>query len=307
MDSCCGRRVGLGVALLCLGESIRWRLTQEIEGGSSSLPKWPLPDAGFALIKATATSRSRDSPPPPPPPPAATLVVVQASSSSPPRPWTQQREQQRQPIKEAAESSSRRRLSTPSPSPRGRQCFVGAAERGAAARASFAHVAHWESHGNACAGAGRGCHGLTHVALAASRLAPRPRNATAAATASGSGGGGSSGALPCVARQRCCAYPPCLPRVYVYDCMDAAHAALLREPHVAPFFDPNLQRNQYLSEFALHRSLLAYSRRVVSPADADFFFVPFYARLAYADKVATKRVRRLQKNLTGTLARCLAH
>ena len=88
--------------------------------------------------------------------------------------------------------------------------------------------------------------------------------------------------------------------------MDAAHAALLREPHVAPFFDPNLQRNQYLSEFALHRSLLAYSRRVLSPADADFFFVPFYARLAYADKVATKRVRRLQKNLTGTLARCLA-
>ena len=88
-------------------------------------------------------------------------------------------------------------------------------------------------------------------------------------------------------------------------CLDAAHSSLLREPHVAPFFDANLQRNQYLSEFALHRTLLRYPHRVSSPNDADFFFVPFYARLAYADKVASKRVRRLQRNLTDSLARCL--
>ena len=31
------------------------------------------------------------------------------------------------------------------------------------------------------------------------------------------------------------------------------------------------------------------------PADADAFFVPFYARLAYADKKASKLVRRLQQ------------
>ena len=46
------------------------------------------------------------------------------------------------------------------------------------------------------------------------------------------------------------------PRIYTYDCMDATHARLLAQPHVAEFFDANLPRNQFLSEVALHRSIL---------------------------------------------------
>lgn len=76
-------------------------------------------------------------------------------------------------------------------------------------------------------------------------------------------------------------------------------------PQVSAFFDPDLARNQYLSEYALHRALLHSPARVLDAAAADFFYVPFYARLAYADKVASKTVRRLQANLTDTLAACL--
>ena len=57
--------------------------------------------------------------------------------------------------------------------------------------------------------------------------------------------------------------------------------------------------------YALHRSLLVSPHRALSPSDADFFFVPLYARLAYADKVASRAVRRMQANLTSTLAACL--
>jgi hypothetical protein len=81
--------------------------------------------------------------------------------------------------------------------------------------------------------------------------------------------------------------------------------ALGRVPQVSAFFDPDLARNQYLSEYALHRALLHSPARVLDAAAADFFYVPFYARLAYADKVASKTVRRLQANLTDTLAACL--
>ena len=82
--------------------------------------------------------------------------------------------------------------------------------------------------------------------------------------------------------------------------------ALVRVPaQVSAFFDPDLARNQYLSEYALHRALLLSPARVLDVAAADFFYVPFYARLAYADKVASKAVRRLQANLTDTLAACL--
>lgn len=87
--------------------------------------------------------------------------------------------------------------------------------------------------------------------------------------------------------------------------MDAWHDTLLSAPHVEAFFDANSQRNQYLSEFALHRSLLQYEHRVRDPAHADFFYVPFYARLAYADKKANRYVRTLQRNLTTSLATCL--
>lgn len=96
-----------------------------------------------------------------------------------------------------------------------------------------------------------------------------------------------------------------MPRVYVYPCMDSAHAALLRARHVRSFFDPDLGRNQYISEYALHRSLLASPQRVEDPTAADFHFMPFYSRLAYADKKAAPRVRRLQANLTSALASCL--
>ena len=46
------------------------------------------------------------------------------------------------------------------------------------------------------------------------------------------------------------------PRIFAYDCMDGVHAQLLSQPHVTEFFDANLPRNQFVSEVALHRSLL---------------------------------------------------
>jgi hypothetical protein len=87
--------------------------------------------------------------------------------------------------------------------------------------------------------------------------------------------------------------------------MDRAHERLLSAPHVAGFFDPNQMRNQFISEYALHRSLLLHRDRTRDPRRASFFFVPFYSRLAYADGSATDAVRRAQANLTASLASCL--
>ena len=41
------------------------------------------------------------------------------------------------------------------------------------------------------------------------------------------------------------------------------------------------------------------------PEAAELFFIPFYSRLAYADKSARPRVRNLQINATRTLRSCL--
>ena len=47
------------------------------------------------------------------------------------------------------------------------------------------------------------------------------------------------------------------PRVYVYTCMDALPGPLLRSAPTAEFFDIDLPRSQFLTEFALHRAALA--------------------------------------------------
>ena len=95
------------------------------------------------------------------------------------------------------------------------------------------------------------------------------------------------------------------PRIFAYDCMDGVHAQLLSQPHVTEFFDANLPRNQFVSEVALHRSLLASPFRTLQPARADFFYIPFYSRLTYADRKATHAQRALALNATATLAACL--
>ena len=74
------------------------------------------------------------------------------------------------------------------------------------------------------------------------------------------------------------------PRVYVYGFMERLHAELLRQPSSRTFFDPWHHHNQFLSEWAFHRSLLASALVVDAPVHADFFFVPFYARLAYSHR-----------------------
>jgi hypothetical protein len=95
------------------------------------------------------------------------------------------------------------------------------------------------------------------------------------------------------------------PRIFAYDCMDGVHAQLLSQPHVTEFFDANLPRNQFVSEVALHRSLLASPFRTLQPGRADFFYIPFYSRLTYADRKATHAQRALALNATATLAACL--
>ena len=95
------------------------------------------------------------------------------------------------------------------------------------------------------------------------------------------------------------------PRIFAYECMDGVHAQLLAQPHVAEFFDANLPRNQFISEVALHRSLLASPYRTLRPERADFFYIPFYSRLAYADRKATRAQRALALNATASLAACL--
>ena len=82
------------------------------------------------------------------------------------------------------------------------------------------------------------------------------------------------------------------PLVYVYAFMDAAHAATLRQRSSATFFDPWHQHNQFLSEWALHRSLLASPLRTRDPERATFFFVPFYGRIAMAREGSTSSMQR---------------
>ena len=167
----------------------------------------------------------------------------------------------------------------------GEPSLIGTEERTAAAaltRDMVASVNKRAAGGDFCAGVGSSCRRLDHVV--------QPSGA--------SSDGGCAASEKCSGRGR----PP---RIYVYDCMDGPHKALLSSAHVTPFFDPNSQRNQYLSEFAFHRSLLLSPSRVAQPEHADFFFVPFYGRLAYADKTATKRIRKMQLNLTASLHECL--
>ena len=77
-----------------------------------------------------------------------------------------------------------------------------------------------------------------------------------------------------------------VPLVYVYTFMDGAHETLLAGEASAPFFDPYHQHNQFLSEFAFHRSLLASSFVTPDPKHASFFFVPFYSRVALANRTS---------------------
>ena len=167
-------------------------------------------------------------------------------------------------------------------------CILGldADERGFIRNESRGYVMRWQTildgdDGNrSCLPSGRDCHRLADV------VPPKASHR-------------------CDASRLGCARGLRMPRVYVYECMDAAHRELLSSDHVSAFFDANVARNQYLSEVAMHRSLLLSPHRVRRPADADFFFVPFYSRLAYADRKAGRRVRRMQANLTASLERCL--
>ena len=158
------------------------------------------------------------------------------------------------------------------------------------AHQTYEQVGRWQRDGEVCSGVGQSCRLLPEVVPAGGRA---HNNASATPTpmptCADSGG-------RCATRS---------PRVFVYTCMDAAHERLLREAQVSAFFDANLARNQYLSEYALHRSLLLSSHRVHDPEAADVFFVPFYARLAYADRQASGRTRQLQRDLTHTLDECL--
>jgi len=92
-----------------------------------------------------------------------------------------------------------------------------------------------------------------------------------------------------------CGLPPVAvarPRVYVYTFMDDLHRELLRSPLVAKFFDLWHAHSMYLSEFAFHRSLAAGDFATEDPDEADFFFVPFYSRLAFELRRANASMHR---------------
>lgn len=57
-----------------------------------------------------------------------------------------------------------------------------------------------------------------------------------------------------------------LPSIFVYDCLDELHAELLGRPASADFFTIHHQRNQYLSEVAIHRAMLVLPGRVSAAA-----------------------------------------
>ena len=148
-----------------------------------------------------------------------------------------------------------------------------AAARAEAARATRRAVGRWQE--GVCDGVGEACRPLTEVV---------PPAGSVAAVAD---------ALP--AR----------PRVYVYECLDGPLEALVRRPALRKFFDANLAHNQYISEYALHRALLASPLRELDPNRAHWFFVPFYSRLAYANKASPPSEFAAQRALTDALARCL--
>ena len=89
-------------------------------------------------------------------------------------------------------------------------------------------------------------------------------------------------------------------RVYVYDTMDGAHRELLASAAAQNFFDPWHPHNQFLSEFAFHRSLLASPFVTRNAEDASFFFVPFYSRILRSANRSTQR--RAQRALAAGLA-----
>lgn len=74
------------------------------------------------------------------------------------------------------------------------------------------------------------------------------------------------------------------PLVFVYGFMERLHEELLAQPASKSFFDPWHEHNQFLSEWAFHRSLLASALVTRDPAQASFFFVPFYSRMALAGR-----------------------
>ena len=88
--------------------------------------------------------------------------------------------------------------------------------------------------------------------------------------------------------------------------MDELHSALVRLPTSQTFFDPWHQHNQFLSEWAFHRSLLASALVTTDPRSADFFFVPFYSRLAYETRKATDATQKVfQRRMLKALYRGL--
>ena len=136
-----------------------------------------------------------------------------------------------------------------------------------------------------CDGVGEGCRPLGDATPASPAACPLSGSCHAAAGAAG--------------------VAAAAPRVYVYGCMDELHARLLAQPHLREFFDANLPRNQFISDVALHRALLASPFRTLEPRHAHFFFVPFYSRLAYPDRKASGEQRAFRDNATATLGRCL--
>ena len=159
----------------------------------------------------------------------------------------------------------------------------------------------------------------THVAqmlasaYAAARGAPHAALSVADATGDGGGGGGGGGGASkwldaCGVPHRHsewaarAALRGRAPLVYVYDFLEPLHAELLAAPSSRTFFDPWHQHNQFLSEVAFHRSLLASALVTNDPDRADFFFVPFYARIAYAEMRASAAPERsLQARMLAAL------
>ena len=89
------------------------------------------------------------------------------------------------------------------------------------------------------------------------------------------------------------------PRIFAYDCMDGVHAQLLSQPHVTEFFDANLPRNQFVSEVALHRSLLV--RRAAHRAlAATACRVPRRRRHAAADSPPKRATAALRHTAAST-------
>ena len=91
------------------------------------------------------------------------------------------------------------------------------------------------------------------------------------------------------------------PMVYVYDFMDEVHSELLVAPSSRTFFDAWHEHNQFLSEYAFHRSLLASPLLTSDPEAASFFFVPVYARIALANRRLQRKVlKRLRAGLAAS-------